>query len=317
MEFSEANAEWRPVPDWASFLIQFGFRWLGLARSSRRIAVVSMPSDSAAAGLITLGAMRKCLELNDANDIGSHFQRILELSRKAVPSIHLRYRKHRDLFVLEPVDGQGYAWARNSREPGHRIRINRSCALDWRFSGEPPVVTLNGDKLPNPEFYEQLVANGGAIQPSNLTRSDSGVCLAGRSVGELGTRRCIADVRFRENGYQTDLSQLLTVQNWMPGTVSRVVFFNARTEEFDRGSGRPQLIVADGDVSFLRIVSRQEFGDSDVVGVIHRTMERDKLEAIGVKLANLRQFYDPDSDALAALPPALRGITVSILKRRG
>jgi hypothetical protein len=94
-----------------------------------------------------------------------------------------------------------------------------------------------------------------------------------------------------------------------------MTLYNARTEEIDRPS-TPALIVADGDTAFLKIVGRSEFQDSDVVGVIHRTIERDRLEDVGNQMASLRQWYAEDSDLLACLPTLPRGITVSILKRR-
>lgn len=81
MEFSEAQTQWRSIPDWASCLIEFGYAWMGQPRDSRMIAVISMPSDSAAAGLVALGAMRRCLELENANDTNSHYEKLLELAK--------------------------------------------------------------------------------------------------------------------------------------------------------------------------------------------------------------------------------------------
>jgi len=121
-------------------------------------------------------------------------------------------------------------------------------------------------------------------------------------------------IRFEDDGCEADLSQLLTVQAWMPGTVSRVMFYNARTEEFDRQQAKPQVVIADGDLSFLRVIDGNDFENSDLIGVIHRTMERDRLEAIGTKLENLRQWYD--HSVLEGLPQAPRGIGISVLKRR-
>jgi hypothetical protein len=121
-------------------------------------------------------------------------------------------------------------------------------------------------------------------------------------------------IRFREDGAEADLSQLLTVQRWMPGTISRVMFYNSRTEAFDRQSGKPQVVIADGDKSFLKVIDGTDFRESDVVGVVHRTMERRRLEDIGTKLENLRQWYEPF--ALEGLPQPPRGIGISVLKRR-
>jgi hypothetical protein len=65
----------------------------------------------------------------------------------------------------------------------------------------------------------------------------------------------------------------------------------------------------------LRVVDGKDFEHSDVVGVIHRTMERDRLEAVGTKLENLRQWYAPDDTLFDGLPKRPRGIGVTVLKR--
>jgi hypothetical protein len=316
MEFSEANGLWRDIPRWASFLIDFGFGWLADPSVPRRIAVVSMPSESAAAGLISLGAMRKCLELDEANDLDSHFQRILKVVRLGSEAIRLRHITGRDQFFPDGVDTEGNPWVRNVKRPANRRRIRQQQAIDWRFDGEAPVVIQNGNQVPNSEIYLQLVKNGGEIRPANLSATDSGICLASSVVGGTSTRNRMSDIRFRQNGCEADLCQLLTVQNWMPGTISRVMFFNSRTEEFDRSTRRPQVVVADGDNSFLKLIDRAEFENSDVIGIIHRTMERERLEAVGTRLASLRQWYDPDSSAFDKMPEVPRGVAISVLRRR-
>src|SRR5258708_3671241 len=54
--FSETGCVWQPVPPWAAFLIRFGYLWRATSKT-RRIALLTMPCDSAAAGLISLGAL--------------------------------------------------------------------------------------------------------------------------------------------------------------------------------------------------------------------------------------------------------------------
>jgi hypothetical protein len=315
MKFSEAHDPWRSVPEWASFLIEFGFAWLVPTVVVRRIAVVSMPSDSAAAGLIALGAMRKCLELDDANDVDSHYRRLVEIAHARPKGIYLRFANKRDRFKFVGFDEHGNPIVKNMTVPWPQRRtITRSGAMSWRVSGEAPVALLNGQQLLHSQIYSQLVRNGAEIKPSNLSQSHSQICLAGRGVGEARTRDCITNIHFESEGCEADLSQLLTVQGWMPGAVSRVMFYNARTREFDRQQVKPQVVIADGDTSFLTVIDGKEFEHSDVIGVIHRTMERDKLEAIGTKLENLRQWYD--HWVLDGLPQAPRGIGFSVLKRR-
>lgn len=317
MIFSEANEPWRSVPDWASFLIEFGFAWLALPRAPRRIAVVSMPSDSAAAGLIALGAMRKCLELDDANDISTHYEKLLDLARKRPVGVTLRHKKHKGVYAFDRVGEEGDLWVKKLNSTSKRREtISRSLAMNWRIHGDAPVAVLNGELVPNSQFYANLVKRGGDIRLSNLSESHSQICLAGRGVGEASTRCCMEDIRFGDDGNEANLSQLLTVQSWMPGTISRVMFYNTRTKEFDRQMSKPQVVIADGDTSFLRVVNDKDFEHSDVVGVIHRTMERDRLEAVGTILENKRQWYVPDESIFDGLPERPRGIGMTVLKGR-
>jgi len=314
MEFSEAHNSWRNIPEWASFLIEFGYTWLCQSFESRRIAVISMPSDSAASGLVTLGAMRKCLELNDANDVSSHYGRLVSIAKSNNEKITLRHNRRTGVFVFDRVDHAGL-WVRKVRCSSRTTHnITKVSSVDWRIDREPPVALALGQQVPNSQLYRNLVSRGGEINTSNLSESYSQICLAGRGTGEVPTKGSMQAIRFREDGTEADLSQLLTVQNWMPGTISRVMFYNSRTEVFDRQSGRPQVVIADGDTSFLKVIDRPDFQESDVVGVIHRTMERDRLEAVGTKLENLRQWYDHFLPA--GLPQTPRGMGISVMKKR-
>jgi hypothetical protein len=316
MEFSEANNPWRSVPEWVAFLIEFGYRWMDNQDQSRRLALISMPTDSAASGLITLGLMRKCMELDDANDIGAHYQRLLTLAHTRPHEVTLRHIRRPGRYAFDGFneDGDPMVKRLNDRRR-RRVNIHRLTAKEWHIFGEAPVVVREGQQLQNVEFYTKLVAEGGEIRAANLSESYSNVCLAGRATGEAPTKGWMTDIRFRENGCEANLSQLLTVQNWMPRTTSRVRFYNSRTEAFDRESGTPQVVVADGDASFLKILASAEFENCDVIGVLHRTIEREKLEAVGTKLSSLRQWYRPDDSLLGALSDIPRGVTISVLRR--
>ena len=131
MNFSEARDPWRSVPDWASFLIEFGFDWMAPTLVARRIAVVSMPSDSAAAGLIALGAMRKCLELDDANDVDSHYRRLLEIAHARPKGVYMRFANKRDRFIFVGFVEIGNPIVKNITVPWPQRRtITRSGAMN-------------------------------------------------------------------------------------------------------------------------------------------------------------------------------------------
>jgi hypothetical protein len=153
------------------------------------------------------------------------------------------------------------------------------------------------------------------VEP-NFARSDSAICLAGRVTGESVSRAAFSALRFECENSIADLADLLTVHSWSPKTVSRVTFFNSRTRQLDRDTGFTNLVVADGDIAFLRALGAPQFKQSDIVGVVHRAVDRDRLEAIGAKLADLSQWYVADAETVDRISPPPPGITVSVLQRR-
>lgn len=315
MEFSEAFCSWRSVPAWASCLIEFGYAWRDQPCDSRRIAAISMPSDSAAAGLVALGVMRKCLELDHATDVNAHYARLHELAMTRSNDIELRHERHQGLFIFDGVEADGRLRVTKQNADDNRcIIFGLTGSLKWHINGESQVRLHDGQQIPNGQIYAGLLPHGGAIKPSNLSESYSQVCLAGCSTGEAPTKEKMAKIRFRHDGEEADLSQLLTVQSWLPGTISRMLFYNSRTDKFDRQTGSPKVVIADGDTSFLKVIDRNDFKESDVIGIVHRTMEREKLETISRKLESIRQWYKPIS--ADGVSDNKRGIGIYALKRR-
>ena len=322
VQFSESNEPWQAVPRWADFLISFGFNWGDTELNTRRISLISMPCESAAAGLVALGAMRRRFAVNGANDSISHYQRIEQLVAKHGEEIFLRHNNYKGRFLVETKDQKGVIWVRSEAADNTRLsnrnKLTRTIILsanacDWRFDGEAPVQAAQGAELPHRVLYENLVATSATIG-SNFSHSDYCICLAGRVAGESVSKNVFAGIRFRNHDDVADLSQLLTIHDWVPRTISRMSFFNTRTAQLDRNTGLTRLVVADGDAAFLRVIDAPEFQSSDVVGVIHRAVERERLEAVGVKISELAQWYAPDNHNY--IPPAPAGITTSTLTRR-
>lgn len=339
--FSEASREWQPVPSWVDFLIRLGYGWPAGVAAPRRIALVSMPCDSAAAGLIALGALVRDLGSSDANDVGGHFDSLIRYARQYLESCgYCQVRCHPELrscghaaeangqirSLLRPFRGyqvSGFTDAAGERQiefyrarDGVTIKLPPPGATKYYIASEPPPdIGSWCDPLPEKTYAE--IIEGAEINPDNLRRSFSGLCLAGRIAGETASREACASVRLRCADGEHCLSDLLTIRGWCPSNaVSRVTFFNARTELHDRYATATALVVADGDAPFLRTLNRQEFQRSDVIGVVHRVVERDRLEALGNQMLGLRQWYAEDTEMLGSLPAAPRGIGVSILKRR-
>jgi hypothetical protein len=337
--FSEANQEWQVVPPWVTFLIRLGYQWPYGVLGHRRIALISMPCESAAAGLIALGAVIRGLGDPNTNDVDGHYDALLRYARQYLESCRyctmrcqpesqgcgytaeatgLVRDRGRKLYQIDKIS------ERNDREAAIvclrqtlRIWLFRHSAAKWHIDGEPPLQLVNNHQGALPlEAYDQIIEDARII-PENLRRSFSGLCLAGRVAGEIASREAYASIRFRSEQGEYGLSDMLTVHEWSPSnTVSRLAFFNARTGELDRRSCAPALVVADGAECFLKVLVRSDFQRSDVIGVIRRTMGREQLEDVGNRMMGLRQWYVEDSELHGEIRDAPRGISVLILRKR-
>jgi hypothetical protein len=286
----------------------------------RRIALISMPCDSAAAGLFTLGAMIRDLGNPRANSVDEHYDALLgyaQLFLEHHPAgvtgrLRSALNPHEIYQITNETDFGKRQLAFTRR--GVIYRPNPQFAIDWYIDGEPPPQWNNDEGHLPREPYRQIIAEA-EILPDNLGKSYSGLCLAGRATGEASSREICSSIRFRSQTGDRGLEELLTVYSWSACNISRVSFFNTFTERLDRNSAPPSLVVVDGDVPFLKAIGRVQFQQSDIVGVIHRAIERDKLEAVGSRIFP-NQWYTEDPEMLRELPPVPRGISILILRRR-
>lgn len=314
MQFSEANRRYQDIPEWAKFLIMFGVWWPQTQYDKRRIAIISMPCDSAAAGLVTLGAMIRFLERPEANDFSQHLARIRNEKNRI-----LVYRKYpKWIFRYDGNDG-GYDMIMQIKKSGNNCRrppLRTTFHFrDVCFQGEPFIEDLIGKKLSYGTIYSAIVNDNLDILEDNLRQTDSSVCLAGRVMGESKTRDSLSRINFTYGAMTASLDQLITVNNWSQENISRVSFFNTRTGKKDRSTVPPRLVVTDGDSAFLTVLDNNLFGHSDIIAIIDRTLERDRLEKITEKLQSISQWYvrqDGHPDNMSA--PI--GISVAIWKQR-
>lgn len=230
MQFSEENERYHDIPEWAKFLIMFGAWWPQTKYNKRRIAIVSMPCDSSAAGLVALGAMIRFLERPEANDFSQHLQRIRNEKDRI-----LVYRKYPNwTFRYDGSDG-GYDMMMQIKNVGTRASRPPLRTIfhfkDVRFQDEPFIEDLIGNELPYGAIYSALVSNNLDILEDNLRKTDSSACLAGRVMGESKTRYSLSKIHFTCGAMTASLDQLITVHNWSQGNISRVSFFNTRIKK--------------------------------------------------------------------------------------
>jgi hypothetical protein len=296
-----------------------GFKLQSTLGSTRRIILLTTPCESAGAALLALGAMRFRLSEEGADDLAAHFSRIKALAgtRHADrPLCDIRSHGRRaGPFLVGDVEPDIGVWVRHTSMEGDRRLITPATAMNWRFHDEPPL-QLHGGRVPYRELYDGLLPDAGAICAGNLSRSDSAICLMTRLRGEAATRAAAAGIRLSVGGLEAGLDELLTVRHWATERISRVVLFNTRKGEFDRHTRSPQLVVADGDEAFLRALDEQQMKQADVIGVVPRTLERDRLEALGHRLAHLEQWYRRDDPLSAGIGELPVGVAAAQLARR-
>ena len=202
-------------------------------------------------------------------------------------------------------------WLYVNQKGGHWSQ-HRRYILNWHIHDEPPAHLEKNEGTLSTEVYSKIIDDVSFYQ-KNLKRSYSGLCLAGRSAGEAKIRELCETIKISDS----HLSELLTIQNWSSSnSISRMTFFNSRTEKPDRRINNTRLVIADGDDSFLNIIGRSEFQSSDVIGVIHRTMSREKLEEVGNKLSGLNQWYRNETEMLNNIfEPIPYGISINIQQK--
>ena len=341
--FSEGRRDWQAVPSWVEYLVQFGYRWTSDLLESRRIALISLPCDSAAAGLVALGALARDIENPAANDVDGHFDALNRYARQYLgfcrecttrcqPKLRgcgyasqvtgeVRHRDGGHYYINEtaelPQTGeQCIITVGAKRKKQERRWIFRNYAADWRIDCQPAPQLAEHQAALDPHPYSEIVG-ADQVVADNLRSSFSGLCLAGRVSGATATRDVCVAACFSVCGRIYQLQNLLTIHGWSAiDSISRMSFFNTRTGKSDRSCSDARLVVADGHASFLKVLDEPEFQRCDVVGVMHRTIERDELEAVGNRISGLGQWYLEDPELQRRLPPAPCGLDALVLRRR-
>jgi hypothetical protein len=315
IQFSESNGSWGSIPEWANFLVMFGYTWYREDLSNRRIALISMPCDSAGAGLVALGTIRKFLEFPRTDDISLHLKRIRKdqgkiLLSRNYPGSRFHYYGYSNIDMIEKVKKtQKY----DSPSP-ERVSFKPE---DICFQGEPFPQVIEGHELPYGIIYKRLISGDGNILTENLRKTYSGSCLAGRNLGEKATRDIMACIQFRLDNLTASLDQLLTVHSWTSGgSVSRLSLYNSRTDKIDRQVALPQIVIADGDGALFSVLNNSLFENSDVIATIDRTLERERLEKINEVMASKSQWYIRDESVPLYIPSIPPGITIAIWNKR-
>lgn len=335
--FQEAGGAWGSPPVWADYMVQVGLGWQPSQSAARRVMLVSMPCDSAAAGLVALGLMIRDLGRETANDVEAHFETLLSRARQYLASCRgCRYvccpktarcgylsqasgrvrstQRPKKTYLVKAVNESGER-SITFEHKGCDVTVFARGAVAYYLDGALPLIIAPAFEALDAGLYRRI-AGDRPIVAENLQKSFAGLCLVTRVAGEAATRRMLESVRFKAGPEECTIADLLAVRNWSASNrVTRTNLFNTRTGRHCEAGEPPRVVVADGADATLRVLSSPDFQSSDVIGVIDRTIDRAKLDQIGGTLTGMSQWYSrADSEAQdTVLPP--RGICALTLTR--
>jgi 6,7-dimethyl-8-ribityllumazine synthase len=163
------------------------------------------------------------------------------------------------------------------------------------------------DAAPATPFYKDpanigavtgaALAGGGAAllsKKKNRWRNALIAALAGGAAGQTAMQGELATFQFGTHDRKS-LASLLPINGWDDGAteLSRLVYFNTRGKgAFGQPINTPNLVIADGMDAFASVLSEKKLKSADVIALVCRIHERDKMEEFGALLEAQSQWYD-------------------------
>jgi len=309
-ELGDITLSINDLPQWTADLIRLGETWnQANAKHARRMAFVSMPCDSPAAGFVALGAVIGDLRDKDATDRSLHRQSLLNSARQYLESCSVceleacnperkrcGYVKKSDgkvRSVADPkkifhfssrTDFDDELIAVETKGRGRNGPIVRTLVdiHNWYLAeGYPSEVQEENNPLELTLLRELSARNLQPILEENTRSSYSGLCIALRSMGAATTQKMFSAVRFQSAGAVRTLLDLLPVGRWKRGaTASRLTVFNPRYQDETDSWRPPRLVIADGTDSCLRVLQNPLFQFCDVIALVNRMDNHERLQEL-------------------------------------
>jgi hypothetical protein len=114
----------------------------------------------------------------------------------------------------------------------------------------------------------------------------------------------LAAFRFGSVGRKS-LASLLPINGWDNGAteLGRLVYFNTRGRgAFGQPINNPNLVIADGMDAFASVLSEKKLKSADVIALVSRIHERDKMEEFGALVEAQSQWYERHELGASGVP---------------
>lgn len=342
MQYFEADRFYDEVPAWVASALRLGYEWSLTGSNTRRIGLLSMPCDSEAAGLITLGALRRDLESATANHVDTHFDLLLKsCHERARARIHseaskeeagwdvrhvvddtrwrfVDYDNELDAIVLEDARHRPVIRRKGKNIPNQNGACSRyllrSHAAEWQLRDFLLSQMAPGEKGLEMSDYIDLPGCTGPIEEANLRRSYEGLVL----VGSGAARDTYYMQKFYTTGFakadrKLPLGNLLTLHHDERKIIQRLRFINAHSQH-NKAVYPAKLVVADGIPAFLS--AEKLFSNSDIIGVCNRDAPVEAILQLKDLLNDKMRYYN-DIDISGCLSGEMSaGILLRVLQRK-
>jgi len=227
-------------------------------------------------------------------------------------------KTNRRRLLVESLDGElltlvappGGSSVRHRRDAGCRDKLGPGCGGDAGFKQYQPedwaALATPDNKPPISEAAFSLLRPRWKPYEINLKRSYSSACLVGRRAGDRATRKFLETTGFILNKQYFPLSSMLTISGWGgEDSVSRLRYFSTRGKaEFDRAGPAPEIAVVDGAAELTEILGeRDRFERTQLIAVVPRDSQADKLEALAFALGELDRHYSVEPYLGPVTPP--------------
>ncbi len=300
------NGDRQDAPAWVIEALRLGYRSLqDYHQGYRHILVINLPCWSGWAYLMTIGAVRACLERPSGASVRlqEHFTKLIREARKpAVNRRRLRKAGYRGAFLIL---GTTQAQNRASGAILEHLRVQREgatqvtlfpcqSAADWYLDGDEPVpgTATPPDSL---GFYESigrlLSAQERVLPPEAGTAAVQDIVLVGPELAEQRVLHDINDCELCMAGQKASLRSAINADTWRRQGTAHLVSFakpNQRdAHETIRSAGASaRLAIFDGIAGFLRFAER--IPQCNCVIVVNLADTPSHLQGLCSKLAQMQ-----------------------------
>jgi len=311
LRYSKA-AQWVPIPEWAGFLVELGFRLAGEEDPGKRTTcILAVPTRSYAATFAAAGAIESMLVGGvDLPNAREHFEALTKLREGDPLRFNLGGKSFRACFkgVVTLNDGRHAIRVQTQKRHGRAYLVTEDnshqvyseTATDWELPKQQPGRNIQW----KPRFLEAVLGNR---YQELVSRSNIEVVIIGR-LATLSQE--LTDTLFVTGGSSVTeaatLQEILRVKRLLPVSQPyRSEIYSSMREEdgYQSVAEPPKLAIFDGAQGFLK--SRHHWRATNWLVLLDRTEPQFEVAVIEANSEYVRRLSSPEKITVPKVPKGL------------